>query len=52
MLLWKEFKEAVEKLGVTDDTKINWIDCGAMCDPQLFGDNPDPTKDESVAISD
>jgi hypothetical protein len=53
MMTWKEFKEAVEKLGVTDDTKISWIDCGAMLgDPRLFGDNPDPARDESVAISD
>ena len=46
---WKEFKEAVEKLGVKDETEIDWIDCGAMLNPQLFEPNQEK---KSVAISD
>lgn len=29
-MTWAEFKAAVEKQGVKDDTKIDWIDWTAM----------------------
>lgn len=50
-MTWKEFKEAVERLGVTDKTKIDWIDCGSMCDPEIFN-GLDPKTAESIAITD
>lgn len=27
---WKEFKETIEWLGVTDDVEIDYIDCGCV----------------------
>ncbi len=48
-MTWKEFKDAVEELGVKDDTPIDWIDCGTDVEAVEFVENEDGSI--SVEIS-